>query len=80
MAAADRPWAVGLKHRDGGWLSVSGGWYSAGHAVMFFQRNNDREHGDASLSLVLRAKLIEALIDEQVPELMFWAGCAPPLK
>ena len=44
VAAADRPWAVGLKHRNGEWLSVAAGWYSGDCATMFFQLNNDREH------------------------------------
>jgi hypothetical protein len=79
IAATDRPWAVGLRHRNGEWLSFAAGWHSAGRATMLFQLNNDREYGDASLSVVLRAHLIEALIGKGTPELMFWSGCAPPL-
>jgi len=80
VAAADRPWAVGLKHRHGEWLSVAAGWYSADRAVIFFQLNNDREHAEASLSVVLRARLIETLIARGTRELIFWSGSAPPLS
>jgi hypothetical protein len=79
IEATDRPWAVGLRHRNGEWLSFAAGWHSAGRATMLFQLNNDREYGEASLSVVLRAHLIEALIENGTPELMFWSGCAPPL-
>ena len=80
VMAADRPWSVGLKHRDGGWLSVAAGWFSGGRAVMFLQLNNDRDYDDASLSVVLRAHLIETLIQGSIPELLFWSGCAAPLS
>ena len=80
VAAADRPWAVALKHRSGEWLSVAAGWYSGDAATMFFQLNNDIEHGEASLSVVLRAKLIEMLIVRGVRDLVFWSGSAPPLS
>jgi hypothetical protein len=79
-AAVDRPWAVGLKHRNGEWLSVAAGWYGAEQATMFFQLNNDREHAEASLSVVLRARLIETLIGRGTRELVFWSGSAPPLS
>ena len=80
VAAVDRPWAVGLKHGNGEWLSVAAGWYSGDRATMFFQLNNDREHAEASLSVVLRARLIETLIGRGVRELVFWSGSAPPLS
>jgi hypothetical protein len=80
LMAADRPWSVGLKHRDGSWLSVAAGWFSSGRAVMFLQLNDDRDHDDASLSVVLRAHLIETLIRSGTPELVFWSGSAPPLS
>ena len=80
VEATDCPWAVGLKHQNGEWLSLAAGWHSPGRATMFFQLNNDRERGDASLSVVLRAYLIEALIGKGTPELFFWAGSAPPLS
>jgi hypothetical protein len=78
--AADRRWAVGLKNRDGGWLSVGAGWFSGSRAVMFLQLNNDRDHDNVSPSLVLRAYLIETLIRSGIPELVFWSGTAPPLS
>ena len=80
LMATDRPWVVGLKHRDGGWLSVAAGWFSRAGAIMFLQLNNDRDHDGASLSLVLRAYLIETLIRRRIPELVFWSGSAPPLS
>lgn len=78
--AADRPWAVGLKNRDGGWLSIGAGWFSGSRAVMFLQLNNDRDYDNVSPSLVLRAYLIERLIRSGIPELVFWSGTAPPLS
>ena len=80
LAATSRPWTVGLKSRDGAWLSVAAGWFTGARAVMFFQLNDDRDHEDASLSVVLRAHLIETLIRRGFPELVFWYGCAPPLS
>src|SRR4029077_6264386 len=80
IESADRPWVVGLRGRDADWMSVSAGWFSGGRAIMLLQLNNDREYDDASLSVVLRAYLIETLIRKQVPELVFWCGTAPPLS
>jgi hypothetical protein len=80
VAASNRAWVVGLKHRNGEWLSLAAGWHSSGRATMLFQLNNDLEYGDASLSVVLRAYLIEALIRAGTPELVFWSGSAPPLS
>ena len=80
LATTSRPWTVGLKSRDGAWLSVAAGWLTGARAVMFFQLNDDRNHEDASLSVVLRACLIETLIRRGIPELMFWSGCAAPLS
>jgi hypothetical protein len=34
--AANRPWAAGLRDRDGRWLSVAGGWFSGARAILFF--------------------------------------------
>jgi hypothetical protein len=79
IAAADHPWLVGLKHRNGGWLSLAGGWYSGRRAVMFFQLNNDRDYESSSLSIVLRGYLIEALIRGGSNELAFWSGTSAPL-
>jgi hypothetical protein len=79
LAAVDRPMAVGLRHRRGEWLSVAGGWYGAGRVTLFLQLNHDRAFADASLSMVLRANLIDMLIRQGIRELVFWAGTAPPL-
>lgn len=80
MAALNRPVAIGLRHRSGEWLSVAGGWYDAGGATLFSQLNHDRAFPDMSLSVVLRANLIEMLIRQGLRELVFWAGTAPPLS
>ena len=80
LIATDRPWAAGLRHRDGNLLSVAGGWFSGARAILFLQLNNDHDHDVASLSVVLRAHLIETLIRSGTPELVFWSGCAPPLS
>jgi hypothetical protein len=80
VAAAKQPLAVALKHRDGEWLSVIGGWYRPGGAVLCFQCNNERKFGPDSLSVVLRAYLIERLIFQRLEELVIWAGTGPPLS
>jgi len=80
VAAAGRPLAIGLKHRDGEWLSVIGGWYRPGGAVLCFQCNNDSNFGNDSLSIVLRAYLIESLIAQSLEELVIWAGTRGPLS
>jgi hypothetical protein len=80
LAACDRPWASGLRHRDGSWLSVAGGWFSGSRAFLFMQVNSDHEHGRASLSVVHRAHLIETLIERGTSELVFWSGVGSPLS
>ena len=80
MTACERPWASGLRHRDGRWLSVAGGWFSGDSAFLFMQVNCDRDHERASLSVVHRAHLIETLIGRGAPELVFWSGVGPPLS
>jgi hypothetical protein len=80
VAAASQPLAVGLKHHNGEWLGVIGGWYRAGGAVLCFQCNNELEFGDDSLSVVLRAYLIEFLIRQGLEELVIWHGTRPPLS
>jgi hypothetical protein len=80
VRSADRRWVVGLRHSNGEWLSVAAGWLAAGRATMFLQLNNDRQFADASLSVVLRACLIETLIRNGITELVFWSGSAPPLS
>jgi hypothetical protein len=44
--------------------------------VMFFQLNNDLEFAHDSISLVLRACLVESLIRQGAKELLFWAVLA----
>lgn len=80
VAATHRPIAIGLKHRDGTWLSVLGGWYSPGGAVLMFQCNRDRDFEADSLSLVLRGYLIELLIQQGLKKLVIWGDTAPPLS
>ena len=77
--ATPRPLAVGLKHRDGTWLAVLGGWYGPDGAVLLFQCNCDRDFGADSLSIVLRAYLIELLIQQGLKELVIWGDTGPPL-
>jgi hypothetical protein len=80
VAAAGRPLAIGLKRSDGNWVSVIGGWHTPGGAVLCFQCNNERDFGSDSLSLVLRAYLIELLIRQGLQELVIWADTGPPLS
>ena len=80
VAAAHHPLAVGLKHFNGEWLSVIGGWYRPGAAVLRFQCNDNRDFGSDSLSVVLRAFLIEQLIRQGMTELSIWSDTAPPLS
>jgi len=80
VAATHRPLAIGLKHRDGQWLSVIGGWYRPGGAVLCFQCNYDCEFDADSLSTVLRAYLIELLIRQSLKELVIWGDTGPPLS
>jgi hypothetical protein len=80
VGAARRPLAIGLKHQNGEWLSVIGGWYRPRGAVLLVQFNNNRDFGPDSLSIVLRAYLIEMLIRQGLEELVIWAGTGPPLS
>jgi hypothetical protein len=80
VAATRRPLAVGLRHHNGEWLSVIGGWYRSNGAVLNFQCNNEFDFGSDSLSTVLRAYLIELLIRQGVNELVIWGGTGPPLS
>jgi hypothetical protein len=80
VAATHRPLAIGLRHHDGQWLSVIGGWYRPGGAVLCFQCNYDRDFDDQSLSTVLRAYLIELLIGQGLKELVIWGDTGPPLS
>ncbi|MGD1097354.1 MAG: hypothetical protein ABSB35_35885 [Bryobacteraceae bacterium] len=79
-AAATRPLAVGLKHRNGEWLSVICGAYSSAAGVLYTQLNNDRDFPRDSLSVVLRAYLIESLIRRGMKQFVILGGTAPPLN
>jgi len=80
IAAASQPLAVGLKHHNGEWLAVIGGWYRPDGAVMCFQCNNERDFGPDSLSVVLRAYLVELLIRRKLEELLIWHGTRQPFS
>ncbi len=79
LSHVNRPLTVGLRHRNGEWLGIIGGWYEADSAIVFFQMNNDHEYGKNSLSIVLRGYLIEQSIGRAVSRILFWAGIVPPL-
>jgi len=70
---------IGLRQRGGEWISLAGGWYVDGRAVLVLQLN-DRTRSRESVSLVLRSYLIEQLINRGIRELVFWAGSSPPLS
>lgn len=80
VASAHRSLAVGLKHKNGEWLSVIGGWYRSGGAVICIQCNNEEDFGSDSLCTVIRAYLIELLIRQGLSELVFWYGTGAPLR
>lgn len=80
ISAAERPLLVGLRHENGEWLSILGGWYEAGRAVIFLQMNSDKRHRTASLSIVLRGYLIELFILRGVRNVVFWAGSGGQLS
>ena len=80
VATARQPLAIGLRHGNGEWLSVIGGWYRPGGAVLRFQCNNDRNFRTDSLSVVLRGYLIELLIRQRLEELVIWGDTGPPLS
>ena len=61
-AVGDRLLAMGLRHRNGEWLIVMCGVYRPGAGVLLLQLNNDRDFPRDSLSVVMRAYLIESLI------------------
>jgi hypothetical protein len=80
VAVTSRPLAIGLRHYNGEWLSVIGGWYTNRAAVLCFQCNNERDFARDSLSVVLRAHLIDVLIRQGLDELVIWADTGPPLS
>jgi len=80
VATADQVLAVGLRHRNGEWLSIIGGVYRPGAGVLLLQLSNDINFPRDSLSIVLRGYLIEALIRRGASLFTIWGGTAPPLS
>lgn len=80
VAAAREPLMAGVRHRNGGWLSIIGGMYRPGCGVLFLQLNDDREYPRDSLSVVLRAYVIETLIRQGMKEFIIWAGTSAPIS
>jgi len=80
VATADQVLAVGLKHRNGGWLGIVGGVYRPGAGVLLLQLSNDKDFPRDSLSVVLRGYLIETLIRRGVRLFTIWGGTSPPLS
>jgi hypothetical protein len=79
IAGVECSMAIGIKNRSGEWLSFAAGWYTPGRATLSVQLNNDSDFEDYSLSLALRARLIEMLIGRGIKELWFWGGVTLPL-
>lgn len=79
LSAVDRPLLIGLRHGNGEWLSVLGGWYEFDRFVALSQLNSDRKYPRAQLSIVLRGYLIEMLIRNGVRNIVFWGGLGGPL-
>lgn len=74
LSASRCPILAGLRHKNGEWLSILGGWYELDRAVAFIQMNNDRDYPRSALCTVLRGYLIERLIAKNISSLLFWAG------
>ena len=70
---------VGLRRRDGEWMSLAGGWYIGDRAILLMQLN-DRSYTVESVSLILRSYLLELLMNLGIKELVFWAGTSAPLS
>jgi len=79
LKTAKRPVLMGLRHENGEWLSILGGWYEGDRAVVFMQMNNEREFPQESLCIVARSYLIEAVIQGGFRKLVFWAGVGGPI-
>jgi hypothetical protein len=77
LAAVKRPLLTGLR-MGGEFVSVLGGWHEPDRSTVFVQLNDDRDHADLSLSVVLRSYVVEELIARKVPALFFWAGVGDP--
>lgn len=79
-AVTERPFAVGLRRNGGEWMSVLAGWFERDRAVVFLQINRDADYPKLSLSLVMRAYFVEALIASGIREIVFWAGTSGALS
>jgi hypothetical protein len=79
LGVVDRPLLTGLRTKEGTWLSILGGWYSGSDPLVFMQMNDERDHAESSLALVLRSYLIEKIIGEGATSLIFWAGVGGPI-
>ncbi len=77
LAEVKRPLLVGLRI-NGEYVSVLGGWHESDRTTVFIRVNDDQDHAKMSLSIVLRAYLIEELIRQRVHTLLFWAGVGEP--
>jgi hypothetical protein len=79
LQTAKRPLLMGLRHQNGEWLSIVGGWYEGDRVVVFMQMNNEREFPQESLCIVARSYLIEAAIQSGLQRVVFWAGVGGPI-
>lgn len=61
-------------------MSVLAGWFERDRAVVFLQINRDADYPKLSLSLVMRAYFVEALIASGIREIVFWAGTSGALS
>ncbi|HEY3741741.1 MAG TPA: hypothetical protein VGL53_17940 [Bryobacteraceae bacterium] len=69
----------GLKDRTGAWISLVGGWGIGQRAFVLLQMN-DRGHARDSISVVMRAYLLELRIQQGYREVVFLGGTVPPLS
>ena len=79
LQASPSRFLVGLRRRDGDWISLAGGWYVGDCAFLALQLN-DRTCARESVSLVMRSYLIEHLIGRGIRKLVFWGGTSAPLS
>lgn len=80
FSVVNRPVFAGLRHPNGNWLSIIGGWIESDHTMIFLQMNNDKEYPLHSFSIVMRGYFIEDLIARDDKVLRFWAGLGGPLQ
>jgi hypothetical protein len=80
LGAVKHPIYIGLRHQNGEWLSILGGWRERDYGVVLFQMNNDRDYPQSALCVAMRGYLIEASISAKVTDLLFWGGVGPPLS